>query len=198
MPTRAIVFDFDGVIVDSEPAHARSIEVALNLLGLDFPYANDYSRFIGRGDKECFIEVAREQGRELTPDDLATLKSHKERAFVDALADGFIRPYHATLGLIREAAKSHPLAVCSGSLRGSVLPALEHFKIAGCFRAIVTATEAARNKPDPLPYLMAAERLGLDPGFCSAIEDSPTGIRSARAAATVASSVSVTAFPLTN
>src|SRR6188472_2847879 len=88
MPTRAIVFDFDGVIVDSEPAHARSIEIALNRLGLDFPYASDYSRFIGRGDKECFVEVAREQGRELSADDLATLKSHKERAFVDCLAEG--------------------------------------------------------------------------------------------------------------
>jgi phosphoglycolate phosphatase-like HAD superfamily hydrolase len=108
MPTRAIVFDFDGVIVDSEPAHARSIEIALNRLGLDFPYANDYSRFIGRGDKECFVEVAREQGRELSPDDLATLKSHKERVFVDCLAEGFIRPYDATLALIREAAAIHP------------------------------------------------------------------------------------------
>lgn len=178
----ALVFDFDGVIADSEPAHARSIKVALERLGLEFPYEHDYARFIGKGDRECFLEVAREQGRDLTGADLDWLAHHKRAAFVQALDEGLVRPFDATIDLIRAAAGVAPLAVCSGSVRGTVMPVLDRFAITGCFAAIVTASEAARNKPDPMPYLMAAQHLGAEPAACVAIEDSPTGIRSARAA----------------
>jgi beta-phosphoglucomutase len=180
--TRAVVFDFDGVIVDSEPAHARAIKAALSRMGMAFPYEHDYGRFIGRGDRECFVEVAREQGRELSAADLQLLVAFKGAAFVQALRDGLIRPFGATLELVRAAAERGPVAVCSGSLRESVEPVLEHFGIAACMTTVVTASDVDRNKPDPAPYLLAASRLGMEPGRCVAVEDSPTGIRAARGA----------------
>ena len=182
MPARAVIFDFDGVIVDSEPAHARAIEFALAELGMPFPGRENYGRYIGRGDRECFIEVAREQGRNLSGVELERLVSCKAGAFLRSAREGAIRPYAGTVALLREAAQRGPVGVCSGSLRDSVQPVLESLGLLARLSVMVTASDVARNKPDPAPYLLAAERLGLPPQDCIAIEDSPTGIRSARAA----------------
>jgi beta-phosphoglucomutase len=178
----AIVFDFDGVIADSEPAHAHAIGAALGALGLAFPGAHDYGRFIGRGDRECLIQAASEQGHDLSPEETERLIALKGEAFLEALASGLIRPYDATIALLRGAAERGPVGVCSGSMRQSVEPILESFGVRGLVGAVVTASDVPRNKPDPASYLMVASRLGVDPGRCVAVEDSPTGIRAARAA----------------
>lgn len=180
MPARAIVFDFDGVIVDSEPAHAGAIEAALAEFGMSLPGKQEYGRYIGRGDRECFAEVAKERGRELRPDDMERLVGLKAVAFLAAARSGVIRPYAGTVALLREAADAGPVGVCSGSMRESVEPVLELLGLRNRVRVLVTASDVLRNKPDPEPYLLAAARLGLDAGRCIAVEDSPAGIRSAR------------------
>ncbi len=176
---RAIVFDFDGVIVDSEPAHASAIEVALAEFGMPFPGKHDYGRYIGRGDRECFAELAGELGRALSPADMERLVAIKARAFLDAAQSGLIRPYAGTIALLHEAAAVGPVAVCSGSMRESVDPVLESLGLRALLTAVVTASDVRRNKPDPAPYLRAAALLDADPAACIAVEDSPTGIQSA-------------------
>jgi beta-phosphoglucomutase len=182
MPDRALIFDFDGVIVDSEPAHCRAIEAALERLGMPFPGKHDYGRYIGRGDRECFIEVSHEQGRDLSTQELDRLVSLKAAAFLDAAKGGLIRPIDGTIALLRAAAESRRVGVCSGSQRESVLPVLETLGVRELLSVVVTASDVPRNKPDPAPYLLAASRLNQSPTRCVALEDSPTGIRSARAA----------------
>ncbi len=179
---RAIVFDFDGVIVDSEPAHALAIEAALARFGMPFPGRSDYGRYIGRGDRECFAEVAREQGRELTPADMERLVALKADAFVVEARSGRIKPYAGTVALLRAAAAAGHVGVCSGSIRASVEPVLEALGLIELLSVMVTADDVKRNKPHPEPYLLAATKLGLEPGACIAVEDSPTGIKSARGA----------------
>lgn len=182
MPDRSLIFDFDGVIVDSEPAHCRAIEVALGRIGLPFPGKSDYGRYIGRGDRECFAEIAREQGRELGANDLDQLVAYKAEAFLAAAAEGLIRPIDGTLALLRSAAATRRVGVCSGSQRESVVPVLESLGVLRLLSVVVTASDVTRNKPDPAPYLLAAAKLNVSTSRCVAVEDSPTGIRSARGA----------------
>lgn len=180
MPSiRAIIFDFDGIIVDSEPAHCRAIGAALATIGLDFPHRDNFARYIGRGDRECLAEIAAEQSRPLSSADMEHLMRAKAAAFLEAAAAGDIRPYPGSVELIRAAAERAPVAVCSGSIREVIEPVLELLGLTGTLATLVTATDVARNKPDPAPYLLTASRLGLDPAACAAVEDSPTGIRSA-------------------
>src|SRR5690606_36880434 len=91
--------------------------------------------------------------------------------------------YEGTLALIRAAAERCPVTVCSGSGRLSVEPVLRKLDLLNFLGAIVTADDVTRTKPDPAPYLLAASRLAVAPERCVAIEDTPTGVRSARAAA---------------
>lgn len=178
----AIVFDFDGIIVDSEPAHCRSIEAALASIGLGFPHKHDYARYIGRGDREVMAEIAAEQGRIVSGHEMELLVRAKSAAFLDLARSGFIRPYAGSVELIRAAAGAGPVAVCSGSERAIVDPVLESLGVIGLLRTVVTANDVPKPKPDPAGYVLAAQRLGREPGSAVAIEDSPTGIRAARAA----------------
>lgn len=181
---RALILDFDGVIVDSEPAHARAMAMAAAELGIAFTDAHyeDWSRFIGRGDRECVIDLAAESGMTLSEAELARAVDLKARAFRSDEVQRLIRPFPATLEILRGAAGRVPVAVCSGSVGQTVRPMLEKLGVAGLLSAVVVADDVARNKPAPDPYLLAASRLGIEPGSAAAIEDSPTGIASARAA----------------
>lgn len=178
----AIVFDFDGIIVDSEPAHCRSIEAALASLGLGFPHKQEYGRYIGRGDREVMAEVAAEQGRAVTAQEMERLVATKSRAFLDLAQSGFIRAYPGAIELVRAAAEAGPAAVCSGSERAIVEPVLDSLGLIGLLRTVVTANDVPKPKPDPAGYRLALLRLGAEPSEAVAIEDSPTGIRAARAA----------------
>jgi len=182
MPTHAIIFDFDGIIVDSEPAHARAIAAAVQTLGMTFAHEQEFHRYIGRGDRECLAEVAAEQRRTLTPEQMEELVRVKAQAFTKAVAAGLVRPYPGSVELVLAAAERAPVAVCSGSVRAVVEPTLERLGLLGVLKTVVTVDDVTANKPDPAPYLLTAKRLGLDAGRCAAIEDSPTGIRAARGA----------------
>jgi HAD superfamily hydrolase (TIGR01509 family) len=180
--TGAIVFDFDGIIVDSEPAHCRSIEAALASMGMGFPRKHEYARYIGRGDREVMAEVAAEQGRVVSAAEMEQLVREKSAAFLDLARTGFIKAYPGSVELMRAAAGVVPVAVCSGSERAIVGPVLESLGVMGLLRTVVTANDVPRPKPDPAGYVLAAARLGVEPARAVAIEDSPTGIRAAREA----------------
>lgn len=183
-PIRAIIFDFDGVIVDSEPAHARSMAHALAHMGLDVPPDLDanWHQFIGRGDRECLVDLATQQRRALSPDELDRAVAVKAQAFQRPDCQALIRPFQHTILLLRQAAATLPVAVCSGSVRDTVHRGLERLGLRPLLRAVITADDVPRNKPHPDPYLAAANALALPPSHTLAIEDSPTGIAAARAA----------------
>lgn len=118
----------------------------------------------------------------LTPAEHADLARRKWRHAEAAIAAGAVKPYAATLNLLREASQHHPTAICSGALRHEIEAILDQLGARCLVQTLVTADDTPRSKPDPAPYLLTCERLGVAPGECVTMEDTPKGIASARAA----------------
>jgi beta-phosphoglucomutase len=180
----AIIFDFDGVIVDSEPLHYEAFARVARPLGFDIDYATYLRDYIGFDDRGVFEELFSQADQPLGSQRLRELIARKGEAFQQILREG-IEPCPGAIEMITHAAARLPLAICSGALRSdidAILPAIGNGRLGECFGAVVTADDVERSKPDPTSYRLAAERLGIDPGQCLAIEDTPAGLASAQRA----------------
>lgn len=181
---QAIVFDFDGVLVESEPLHYRAFSRVLRPLGADFDYDQYRRKYMGFDDREGLRTISADYGIALDARQLARLVARKAQALDQVLTEG-VEPCPGSLELVRAAADHMPLALCSGALRRDIdamCRALPENGILELFSAMVTADDVQRSKPDPQSYALAVERLGLHPSHCLAIEDTPAGLASARAA----------------
>lgn len=183
---RALISDFDGVILNSEPIHEAAIRDALRELDLaeaaNWP---DWSRFVGHGDREAFRRMLEDASllHRLTEPLLAEFQRLKKHHITHRLADAAHLAYPATLALLHEASRAGlPLAVCSGSRAHEVRPVLDILALSPLLTTIVTCDDVTNTKPDPEPYRLAAARLAIPPNDCVAIEDTPVGVSSARAA----------------
>lgn len=178
----ALIFDFDGVLVDSEPLHEWAIRQAVAQRGWTFTHEQFISGIVGRGDERAFATIAGWNGAEL-PDSLAAeLLTRKRALMADGIRAGRFEPQPGAVEAVRKAASRGPVAVCSGSVAGVVLPMLEAIGVREHIGVVVTAEDMARPKPAPDGYLLALERLGLRAEACMAVEDTPTGVASAKAA----------------
>jgi HAD superfamily hydrolase (TIGR01509 family) len=183
-----VIFDFDGIIVDTEPMHYRAFQEILIPLGLGYSWA-DYLRFyIGYDDRDAFRNTFLSAGRTLDDGELEALIEGKSAAFQNIIASG-VKPYPGVVELAGSIAGSFPLGLCSGALPSDIEPILRHLGIAGLFDAIITAADVRASKPDPESYALAVTMLvsafpdkELTAGNCLAIEDTPAGIASARGA----------------
>lgn len=174
----AVVFDFDGVIVDSERLHDQALRQVCAPLGFD--WSGD--AWVGWPDAEVFIELHRRRGESLHPSRLASLLDAKTAVVLDQVRAGMYHPYAGSLELLREAATRARVGVCSAGLREQIEPVLEAFGVRAVISTIVSFEDTPRSKPDPAPYRLAAERLGVSPARSIALEDSPRGVASAKAA----------------
>lgn len=189
MKLRAVIFDCDGVLVDSEPLHYRAYQEVLRPLGLGFDYSRYLEEYIGFDDRDAFVEAFRSAGRSLDGGMLAGLIEAKSGAMDGILSNG-ITTFPGVVQLVRNlASRGVPLAVASGALRHEVEGFIRSLGLTEAFWVIVAADDVERSKPDPETYLAALERLaekmggtGLNGSGCVAIEDTPAGIKSARAA----------------
>jgi beta-phosphoglucomutase len=183
----AVVFDFDGVIADSEPLHFRSFRDVLAEEGLALSEAAYYERFLGLSDAAAFRAIAAEHGKPWSVREAADLMRRKAARFETLERDTRLI-FPAAERLVREAASVVPIAVASGARRVEILRILDRADLTRCFAAVVAVEDAAAGKPAPDPYLRALERLSasaarpISPRRTVAIEDSPHGIESARAA----------------
>ena len=182
----AILFDFDGVIVDSEPLHHRAFQAVLEPIGLGFSWDAYVDVYIGFDDRDAFGAAFEQAGRDLPPERLAELIAKKAAAFRRLVAQDGARPLPGAVELIRSLPSELPIALCSGALREDILPILRQLDLHDVFRTIVTADDVPKSKPDPAPYRLVLERLGLAdaPSRTVAIEDTPVGILSAKGAGT--------------
>lgn len=172
----AIVFDLDGVIVDSEPLHAEALAGVCKPHGVAF----DGARFVGWPDAAALRQAFSDAGRQAPEPLVAELLDRKNRRLLDSLRVGRIRPYPGVVDLIRALCAARvPLALCSAALRREIEPTLETLGLTDAFKTVVGCEDAARTKPHPDPYLLAAERLGVAPARSIAIEDSAHGVASA-------------------
>jgi len=175
---QAVVFDFDGVIVDSEHLHDQALREVCHPLG--FEWSGD--AWVGWSDAEVFIELHRRRGESLSPTALRELLEHKTQVVLKQIDSGLYRAYPGSAELIREVSLEVPVAVCSAGMRSQIEPVLRQLGLAPLVTTIVAFEDTPRSKPDPAPYLLAAKRLEIDPARSIAIEDSPRGVASAHAA----------------
>ena len=185
----AVIFDFDGVIVDTEPIHYQVFQDILEPIGLGYTWDEYTSSYMGFDDRDAFREAFGAAGKTLTPDRLQELISQKAGIFEQVVSRG-VTPYTGVIELIHElSAKGIPLAISSGALRSDIIPILEQLNIEQYFSHIVTADDVPQSKPHPASYLSAKEKLLLSfpdklnsDSLIYAIEDTPAGIQSAKGA----------------
>lgn len=183
----AVIFDFDGVIVDTEPLHYRAFQELLEPLGLGYTWDEYMEDYIGFDDRDAFRHAFRSAGRSLSDQELKEMIRGKAEAFLRIVAGG-VAPYPGVVELIRSISGNMPLALCSGALRSDIDPILAQLGLNGAFDTMVTADEVAASKPDPESYRVAVERLQkrypgqVEPAGSLAIEDTPAGIASATGA----------------
>jgi beta-phosphoglucomutase len=202
---QAIVFDFDGVIANSEPLHLRAFQEALAPDGHELSAELYYARYLGYTDEEVFRVHAHDRGDELSGADLARLLSAKAARFAELASGGGV-VFDGAAACIRSWSAEVTLAIASGALRHEIETILRETGLLGHFAVIVGADDVARGKPAPDPYLEALARLqrlrpgnAMVPGLCVAIEDSHWGLESAASAGlrTVAVTTSYQASELT-
>ena len=185
----AVLFDFDGILVDSEPMHHRAFTEVLDPLGMGFPWKEYVEIYMGFDDRDAFREAFRAKGIDLDDAKLAKLVAAKSEAFLRSLRDR-VTAYPGAVSLIQSLrAAGRPLALCSGGLRSGIDPILAQLGVARCFDVIVSANDVRRSKPDPESYVLAFARLSeryatllTVPRKSIAVEDTPAGIRSAKGA----------------
>ena len=183
---QAIVFDFDGVIADSEPLHLRAFQRTLADHDLTLTAADYYSAYLGYDDAGVFAAVARDRGVAVTDEQLNALVEKKGAHVQELLKAGEIL-FPGAANFIREAAAAVPIAIASGAQRHEIEEILDATQLRDCFATIVAAGDTVRGKPAPDPYARAFQLLqrangATTPGRCVAIEDSRWGLESARGA----------------
>lgn len=184
--SRAVIFDFDGVIVNSEPIHFQGLNRALAPEGIDVSWEQYQERYLAFDDKTCFSAVFRDWGRELSFSKRTELIERKA-GIVHQLMEGGESLFPGVMELIPRLATTVPLAVNSGALRAEIELVLTGTGLRHHFTTIVSSEDVTRCKPDPEGYLLALQRLNelinphpwLQPGDCWVIEDSVQGVESA-------------------
>ena len=184
---QAVVFDFDGVIADSEPLHFRAFRDILAEVGVELTEAEYYRRYLGLSDAAAFRGIGVKQRNRWDDRNVAALMRRKAARFEQLERDASLI-FPAADAFVRAAAAVVPIAVASGARRAEVLRILDRADLTRCFIAVVAAEDVAASKPAPDPYLRALERLSasagkpIAPRRSVAIEDSRRGLESARAA----------------
>jgi HAD superfamily hydrolase (TIGR01509 family) len=187
MMLRAIVFDFDGVLADSEPTHFVAFRDVLAGAGIALTKAAYYGRYLGFDDLGVFRAVAADSRASWSRDRLAELTAAKA-ARVEELEREIPVLFPGADAVVRRAAARVPLAIASGALGIEIRRVLDRAGLTSSFDAIVAAEDCAATKPAPEPYTRAlallAGRAGapLPPSSVVAVEDARWGIQSARAA----------------
>jgi len=179
----AVIFDFDGIIVDSEPMHYKAFQRVLEPLDMGFSWEDYCDIYIGYDDRDAFREAFKAKGEEVSSRDLKHMIAEKAGIFQQLIHDGEVMPLPGAVELIKSIPRKLPIALCSGALREDILPILRNLGIEGSFSVIVTAEDTKKSKPDPAPYKLALKKLGVENAATAiAIEDTPAGIISAKGA----------------
>ena len=174
----AVIFDMDGVIVDSEPYSMQALVDVLREYGID-PTEEELRRSYGRKITEDFRDYFTRHG--VTADLDAAVA--RKRARYHELAAGNLRPFPGVLALLdRLRGNGYRVGLASSGDRDKVAFSMRALDLDGRFEIVVTGDDVGHSKPHPEVYLRAAERLGIDPGACLAIEDAPNGVRAAKRA----------------
>ncbi len=173
---KGLIFDCDGTLANTMPLHWRAWSLITQRHGLHFPEDRFYS-LGGVPSRDILKMLAEEQGRSF---DHIAVAHEKEEAYLPLMAE--VEPIHAVVEIAQEHHGKIPLAVASGGTQKIICQVLEHLKIRDLFAAVVTSEMVKNQKPAPDIFLEAARRIGVDPRFCRAYEDTDLGLTAIRAA----------------
>lgn len=185
MPIRAVIFDFNGVLVDDEEVHFQLFREVLAGEGIVLTEADYHSEYLGYDDRGVFEVALSRAGRSPDLAALTVLIARKAERYSVLAASG-LRVFPGAAECVRAASARGPVAVCSGALRAEIEFALARMGVRDQILAIISAEDTTRCKPDPEGYLRTLEALraralpDLAAAECLVIEDSLAGIEAAR------------------
>lgn len=191
MSLKAVLFDFNGVIINDERIHLQLIDEILIQENLQPQKDSERQACLGRSDRACFQELLANRGRVLSEDNLTQLLKRKAQAYVLELAKIEKLPLYPGLEdlIFQVRSRNLKLGLVSGAIGKEIELVLERAKLAEYFTVIVAGDDITTSKPDPTGYLLAVERLNqkypdldLQPQECLAIEDTPAGIAAGKRA----------------
>ena len=187
---RAIIFDFDGIIVNSEPLILKLTQEMAAMEGWSVSEEEYYRDYLALDDRGIIDYLYRSHGRTVDAARRDELVAWKARAYEQIIRDG-LPPMPGAVEFVHKAAVQHTLAIASGSLRPEIEQLLDKLGLRPHFKVLATAEDCERSKPDPQVFRIALQRLRELPEFpgaalgadeCLAIEDAPLGVVAAQAA----------------
>jgi beta-phosphoglucomutase len=180
---RAVIFDFNGIIVDDEPIHFQLFQKVLGEEGIVLTEEAYYGRYLGFDDRGAFETGFQERGLPLSTPKLQELIDRKARYYQEAIRN-HVAIFPGVKKLVATLVPNLPLAVASGALRQEIETILATAELLSCFKVIVSAEDVARGKPEPEIFLKALAALNaqhngapIAAADCVVIEDSKEGIR---------------------
>lgn len=176
MEFEGYIFDLDGTLADTMPAHYLSWRQITQKHGLEFSEDRFYS-LGGVPTERIFTILAQEQGKTINAAECA---HEKENAFVDLISE--VQPIEPVLEVVRLNHGKVPMAVATGAMRWVMERILNQLEIEDYFQAFVCSEDTTRHKPFPDVFLEAATRLGVAPEKCCVYEDAQLGIEAGQAA----------------
>ena len=185
MALYGLIFDVDGVIADTEAVNARaSIKVFEDLFGFTGVKRKDFEAGLGRGAAEYVKAAARVHGMELTEEQIEKATQLRQQYFLNALSEEPLPPFPGVLELIEQAMQreNFKVAIATSSTPEKSRAVLESAKFPFQKMVYITVSDVQNKKPDPELFLLAAERIGIEPANCVVIEDAPDGVQAAKRA----------------
>ena len=175
---KAVIFDMDGVIVDSEPRHQQAFQEIFEEMGMSETHGITFSNYLGKSDRAVWLDFMEMHRPAQSIEELTEWKQsrlmdliRREKPLFEGLPD-----------LVSVLSLKYKLAVASGSLHPVIDVVLEIDGLRRFFQSIVSVQDVEHGKPAPDVYLKAARELNVDPANCCVIEDAPAGIKAAKAA----------------
>jgi HAD superfamily hydrolase (TIGR01509 family) len=178
-----VLFDFDGVIVNSEPLHFLAFHEVLAAEKIELKEAEYYQEMIGFDDRGAFRHIFQHRGRELDPRTFLRVMTRKSEVMMELIRRRKLEPLPGAEEFVRSLWRHCPLGICSGALREEIEVMLEGVSLRDCFTAIVAAEDVDVGKPDPRGYVLAMTQLAhkskrdLKPPDCLIVEDAPKVIQ---------------------
>jgi len=175
--TKAVLWDLDGVLVDTAPFHFQAWQELFQSLGKGFADV-DFRRTFGLRNDAILRDIL----GELTAAEVERLAQRKEELYRDKV-EGRVTAIPGAIDLLRRLQRrGSKIAIVSSTPRENVRVVLRSLGLEGAFEAVVAEEDAPKGKPDPQGFLLAAEKLGVEAGECVVIEDAPGGVEAAKRA----------------
>jgi HAD superfamily hydrolase (TIGR01509 family) len=181
----AVIFDFDGVLADTEALHCAAFQAVLADIGVRLSPAEYFEQFLGLPDRDCLAAVCVREGQRPDAAEIDTLLACKRARFAQLAQSAALYP--GVVPVLRRLHQHFTLAIASGAFRDEIETILARAGVRDLFAAVVGAEDVRAGKPAPDPFLQALRALNrngtqLSAADCVGVEDSPRGIEAARTA----------------